>query len=416
MQEKVVVIGGGIIGLSSAYYLRRMGYDVTVVDKGEFGDACSKGNQGWICPALHEPVPAPGLMTESFKMLLQKDSPLYIKPSALPQLSGWVSQFMKYCNERDFEAGETALLTLSQSTLKLFDALQSEGLDFELHKKGILFAFLNPENLKYKMKRLENGAAVHGHEPPVALSAAEVKELEPNLSDKVIGGILLSKQYHIRPESFSKALTKRLITSGADLQPHTEVVDIERRDNEIIAVNTKDGRIEADHFLLANGAWSGTLAKRIGYTLPLTAGKGYSITTTNPKVNIQRPLYLGDVKAGITPFNNAVRIGGTMELSGINTKLDKKRVQGIRSSISSYLNESLTGDMEEEWTGMRPMTPDGLPVLGRVPHYKNFFVSTGHGMVGMAMAPATGKIMADLIHSGQTEFDIQPFEPNRFAV
>ncbi|USK41829.1 FAD-dependent oxidoreductase (plasmid) [Cytobacillus firmus] len=414
--QKVIVIGGGVIGLSSAYYLTKLGYSVTVFDKGDFGEACSKGNQGWICPALHEPVPAPGLMTESFRMLLQKDSPLYIKPSALPQLSSWVSQFMKYCNERDFIAGETALLTLSQSTLKLFDSLQSEGLDFELYKNGILFAFLNPENLRYKMKRLENGASVHGHESPVALSATEVKELEPSLSHKVIGGILLSKQYHIRPESFSKALTKWLVASGANLQPYTEVIDLERRDHEIIAINTKAERIEADHFLIANGAWSGTLAKRIGYTLPLTAGKGYSITTTNPKVNIRRPIYLGDVKAGITPFNNAVRIGGTMELSGINTKLDKKRVQGIRSSITSYLNNSFTGDMEEEWTGMRPMTPDGLPVLGRIPNYKNLFVSTGHGMVGVAMAPATGKIMADLIHFGHTEFAIQPFEPNRFAI
>ncbi|KAB7708279.1 FAD-dependent oxidoreductase [Bacillus aerolatus] len=416
MKEKVVIIGGGIIGLSSAYYLTQKGFEVIVLDKGEFGEACSKGNQGWICPALHEPVPAPGLMTESFKMLLQKDSPLYIKPSALPQLSGWVTQFMKYCNERDFEAGETALLTLSQSTLKLFDSLQSEGLDFELHKKGILFAFLNQENLNQKMKRLENGADAHGHESPVTLSAAEVQELEPSLSNRVIGGILLSKQYHIRPETFSKALTKRLLASGADLRANTEVIDIERQDKEVIAVKTKTERIEADHFLIATGAWSGTLAKRIGYSLPLTAGKGYSITTTNPTVKIQRPLYLGDVKAGITPFNNAVRIGGTMELSGINTNLDKKRVQGIRSAVSNYLNENLTGDTEEEWTGMRPMTPDGLPVLGRVPNYKNLFVSTGHGMVGMAMAPATGKIMSDLIHSGQTEFNIQPFEPNRFAV
>ncbi|RJS58974.1 FAD-dependent oxidoreductase [Bacillus sp. PK3_68] len=416
MKEKVVIIGGGVIGLSSAYYLIQAGYDVTVVDKGEFGEACSRGNQGWICPALHEPVPAPGLMTESFKMLLQKDSPLYIKPSALPQLSGWMSQFMKYCNERDFEDGETALLTLSQSTLKLFDSLQSEGLDFELHRKGILFAFLHQENLNNKIKRLENGAAVHGHESPVALSAAEVRDLEPNLSNQVIGGILLSKQYHIRPESFSKALTRKLAASGAELLPHTEVIDMERQGHEVIAVHTKSTRIEADHFLLANGAWSGTLAKRIGYALPLTAGKGYSITATNPKIHIQRPLYLGDVKAGITPFDGAVRMGGTMELSGINTKLDKKRLQGIRSAVSGYLNEDLTGDMEEEWTGMRPMTPDGLPVLGRVPDYKNLFVSTGHGMVGMAMAPATGKIMSDLIHSGQTEFNIQPFEPNRFAV
>lgn len=412
--KKVVIIGGGIIGLSSAYYLKKAGMDVTVIEKGEPGKACSQGNQGWVCPALHEPVPAPGLMAESFKMLLQRDSPLFIKPTAMPQLSGWLSQFMTFCNERDFKAGEAALLTLSKSTLSLFDSLQQEGVKFELHRKGILFAFLSQENLQKKFKRFEEVASVFGHEQPMLKDAKEVQEIEPSLSSSVQGGILLSEQYHVRPESLVQGLMNKLKEMGVNLYLHTEVVDLEREGERIVSIKTKSDSIKADYFLLAAGAWSGTLAKKMDYALPLTAGKGYSITIQNPTAIVNRPLYLGDLKTGITPFNGALRMGGTMELSGINTTLDRKRIQGIRSAVSKYLKEDIKGDKEDEWAGMRPMTPDGLPVLGKVPKLSNMYIATGHGMVGVAMAPATGKILSELIVSGKTEFEISPFAPSRF--
>lgn len=413
--KKVVIIGGGIIGLSSAYYLKKAGMDVTVIEKEELGKACSQGNQGWVCPALHEPVPAPGLMTESFKMLLQRDSPLYIKPTAMPQLSSWLSQFMKYCNECDFRAGEAALLTLSQSTLSLFDSLQQEGIKFELHRKGILFAFLSQENLQKKFKRFEEVARVFGHEQPVLKNSEEIQEIEPSLSTSVQGGILLTEQYHVRPESLAQGIVNKLKEMGVNLYLNTEVVDLEREDDRIVSIKTKSESINSDYFLLAAGAWSGTLAKKMGYTLPLTGGKGYSITIQNPSTKINRPLYLGDLKTGITPFNEALRMGGTMELSGINTTLDRKRIQGIRSAVSKYLKEDIKGDKEDEWVGMRPMTPDGLPVLGKVPKLNNMYIATGHGMVGVAMAPATGKILSELIVSGETEFKISPFAPSRFG-
>src|SRR5699024_2133599 len=187
IMKKVVIIGGGIVGLATAYNLRKTGLEVTVIEKDQFGMACSKGNQGWVCPALHSPVPAPGLVSESFQMLLKKDSPLYIKPSTMPKLSGWMTQFMKFCNENDFNTGEKALLTLSKSTLSLFNGLKKDGVDFELHKEGMRFAFLNEENLRKKFQRFEEVSEQYGHEKPVYKNATEIREMEPALSKDVIG-------------------------------------------------------------------------------------------------------------------------------------------------------------------------------------------------------------------------------------
>src|SRR5699024_1785492 len=206
----VVIVGGGVIGLASAYYLKKQGMDVTIIEKDEFGMACSKGNQGWVCPALHEPISAPGLVSESFQMLLKKDSPLYIKTSAMPKLSSSKTQFTKYCNEEALKEGEKALLTLSQSTLSLFESLEEDGVKMELHKKGMLFAFLDESKLQNKFARFEEVAELYGHATPVYLNAKEIHEMEPALSENVIGGIYLDHQYHIRPESLSKGLVNKL--------------------------------------------------------------------------------------------------------------------------------------------------------------------------------------------------------------
>lgn len=415
MDKKVVIIGGGIIGLSSAYYLHQNGYDITILEKGNFADACSKGNQGWVCPALHTPVPEPGLVGSSIKWLMKKDSPLYIKPSTVPRLSNWIGQFMKHCNERDFKVGKDALHNLSHSTFDLYDSLRSDGLEFEMHRQGMLFVFLSEKEHTQAIEKFTVGSKLYGHETPIILSGDEVRRLEPSISNKVVGGLLLKEQRHVNPETVSKAFVKSLESSGVKLRMNTEVTEIEKVENKVIAIKCGEERFEADTFLLTAGAWSGFLAKQFNYNLPIQAGKGYSITISNPKLKFEHPIYLGDSKSGISPFNGSTRIGGTMELSGINSIIDSNRIQGVRNSVSKYLNEELHGEEEVEWAGMRPMTPDGLPVLGLIPDSQNAFVATGHGMVGVSMAPVTGKIMSDLISTGITDFDIEPFDPRRFS-
>lgn len=415
MNKKTIIIGGGIIGLSSAYYLHQAGYDVTIIDKSDFANACSKGNQGWVCPALHTPVPEPGLVGTSLKWLMRKDSPLYITPSAAPRLSGWLSKFMKFCNENDFKKGTDALHSLSKDTFELYDNLIADGLEFEMHRKGMLFVFLNEKELQKNLDKFNERARLYGHETPIILSVDEVRELEPNVSNKVIGGLLLKEQRHVNPETLSKALVELLKSLGVTLITNKKITVIEHIEGKVIAIKSDKERFEADNFLLTAGVWSGILAKQFGYNLPMESGKGYSVTISNPNLKLSHPMYLGETKAGISPFNDSTRIGGTMELSGINSTIDTKRIQGIKNSVCTYLKENLHGESEIKWTGMRPMTPDGLPVLGAIPNFNNAFIATGHGMIGISMAPITGKIMTDLISKGFTEFDIEPFDPKRFS-
>lgn len=413
MSKKITIIGGGIVGLVQAYYLVKENYHVTVIDKDEFGMGCSKGNQGWICPAIHEPVPTPGLIKSSITMMLKKDSPLYIKPRAAVKLAPWLQKFMRKCNIKDYAKGEEILLTLSRPTLQLFDELERD-LNFELHKNGFLFVFLHEKTLDNKYKRLLRGAKQYGHEYPKLLTKKEVLKREPSLSEDIVGGIYLANQYHVRPESLSRALIHYLKERDVDMYSKTEIRSIEQERGSITAAYSESEKFTSDMFILASGTFSSHLTEQLGYAFPMTAGKGYSVTYTNPNFTFNQPIYLGDDSGGVTPFTNAIRIGGTMELSGVNTNLDEKRLKNIYRSSQKYFNESLNAELKEEWVGMRPMTPDGLPVIGKIPGIENGFIASGHGMVGVAMSPITGKIISEIVKGKTPKYPIEAVSPNRF--
>lgn len=411
---RIAVIGGGIIGLASAYYLKKQNQEVVVIDKAIPGQACSAGNMGWVCPTLSEPVPAPGLVTTSLKWMMKRDSPLYIKPTTIPSLSSWLFKFWKNCNEKAFNYGYDAMLEISKNTLNLFDELETEGLvDFEMHNKGLLFLFTNQKAIEEKYHELSIVSKI-GLPKPVIKSRQEVLELEPSISDEVVGGLMLPSERHVRPESLSQGLYNWLKSNGVEVKNNTEVTDFVQRNNYIEAIMCDQQRIEADQFLLTTGIWSRDISKQLDFKLPMTAGKGYSITISSPNLKIRQPLYLGDSKVGVSPYNGAVRIAGTMELSGLNTIIDEKRVQGLRNSLTKYLKQPIKGQKEAVWTGMRPMTPDGMPVLGQIPGKNNLYIATGHAMSGVSMSLSTGKIMTDLMMNNKTEIDTKPFSPERF--
>lgn len=411
---RIAVIGGGIIGLATAYYLKKENHDVIVIDKGVPGEACSAGNMGWVCPTLSGPVPAPGLVATSIKWMLKKDSPLYIKPTTVPSLAGWLYKFWRHCNEKAFISSYAANLEISKNTLALFDELESEGeVKFEMHKDGLLFLFTTEKEIEKKYEELKFVTRV-GLPEPIIKSRQEVLELVPHASNAVVGGLMLPAERHVRPESLSKGLYDWLKTNNVEVKENTEVTDFVKENGRIKAVMTSAGKIEAEQFLLTTGVWSGIMAKKLGFKLPMTAGKGYSITIEKPKVKLKQALYLGTSKVGLSPYDGALRIAGTMELSGMNNYIDEKRVQGLRNSVKKYLNMSFEGEKEVIWTGMRPMTPDGNPVLGKVPGNDNLFIATGHAMSGVSMSLSTGKMMSDLITYNKTDIDITPFSVTRF--
>ena len=413
LAKQAVVIGAGMIGLMTAYYLRGNGLDVTVVDAGEPGMGCSFGNAGFICPSLSAPLPGPGLVLHSLLWALRGDSPLYIKPQALPRLLPWLLRFWGHCNESEQDAGLAAMLAFNLRTVELFDRLRADGVAFEMHEEGLLVAFLDEQGLEREFRELRK-IERHGFPAPQRLDRDAAQALESNLSDRVVGGVLLPAERHVQPRSLSLGLMRHLEQVGVEFRANTRVDGLDLRDGKIAAATAQRERIGGDFFLLTAGVCTRQLAAMANVRLPLEAGKGYSVTLPAMGEPFRHALYFGDTKVVLSQYRDEVRIAGTMEFSGYNTTLDAKRVHGLRKAAARYLR-ALPDERGRAWTGMRPMTPDGLPVIGRLPGVTNAFVSTGHSMNGVFMAPVSGEALAELILDGKTRADIGAFDPRRFV-
>jgi D-amino-acid dehydrogenase len=410
---RVVVIGGGVIGLSCAYQLVRRGVSVTVIERGAPGAACSAGNLGWIVPSHSEPLPAPGLVRESLGYMLRRDSPLYISPLFALSSAGWLLKFWRHCNQRDFRRGLEAMGALNRRTFALYEQFKAEGVSFEMHRDGLLFLFLSGGKLDHTFAHFQ--VASMGLASPKKLDRAGVLAIEPMVAKDVYGGVLVENEGHVRPETLCAGLLERIRALGGDIQSRVVVTDLIKRRNRAYVLKTSAGAQEADAFVLAAGAWSGTLARQLGFRLPIRAGKGYSITVTQPSAVPSRAIYLYEMRVGISPFNGAARLGGTMEMSGLNQRIVPSRIAAIRRAAARYLPGSEKGAAETEWTGMRPLTPDGLPAIGRAPGFENLYVAAGHAMLGVTLAPVTGAAIAEEVLGEASSFDLKPFDPSRFA-
>lgn len=409
----VVIIGGGVIGLLTAYELSRRGVAVTVVDKGDLGAGASAGNAGWVSPSLSAPVPSPGLAWTSLKWMLRPDSPLYIHPGAVPGMLGWLWSFWRHCNDRDYQAGLEAVGRLNRDTLALFRRLQEDGLEFEMHAAGLLFACERQSTIDRVMAELEQMQQL-GLGAPQRLSAADVRDLEPALRPGLAGGVLAADNWHVRPESLTAAAARRLQAGGAVLRPRTPVTRLALDRGRVVGVYAGDELLEAEQVVIATGAEASSLAQQAGFHLPMQAGKGYSLTVEAPEIQVNRAVYLDETRIAISPFDGALRVAGTMELSGINTRIDRRRVDAIRRGADRYLPGWDRGAGMKVWTGMRPMLPDGLPAIGRAPGYENLYLAAGHAMLGVTLGPATAAALAELMVTGRSPYDLAPFDPGRF--
>lgn len=406
----VAVIGGGIIGLLCAHHLARRGARVTVVERSQVGAGCSAGNAGWVTPSVSIPLPAPGLRWRSVRWMLRSDSPLYIAPAAVPRMLPFLLRFWNHCNRADFDRGVAAYADLASDTMALYDELEADGVSFEWAGDGLLMAFRDAIDMDYEMAILE--AQEYG--PLRVLDNDALLALEPCLEGPFAGGIHVVPERTVRPETVCTA-TARALAESHEVLEGEPVRHLRLAGRRAVAAELAEREVEADAFLIATGAEAAALSRTCGCPLPLQAGKGYSVTVTEPEVDLRHPLYLGSIKVGITPFRGALRIAGTMELSGINLRLDGRRVEALVRGAEERVPGVSRGASRREWVGMRPITPDGLPILGRLPGTDNVYVATGHQMLGVTLAPATGRAMAELILDGRSRVDLRPFAAERFA-
>ena len=391
---RVGVVGGGVAGLATAWYLRERGADPFVVDAGKVGAGCSRGSLGWISPALSVPLAGPGVGWSSLPRLLRRDGPLYLRPAALPSLLPWLVNFRRHCNREAWRRGIGRLAALNERTMELYDGLAAAGVDFEFARAGMLLAFR--DLTKASATRLELGAvsevsSVRWRE----VEGRELYDLEPLLKPGFRAGFLVESDAHLRPESLTAGLAGALRERGVALLEECRVVGYREEGRRVRALATTEGDMEADSVVLAAGVGTAGLARAAGEALLLTAGKGYTVTIQAPSRRPRRPLVLGDEKVGMTPFRGALRFGGTMELSGINDRLDPRRVRPLREAVERGVDVAEARSGGAEWVGMRPMLPDTLPRLGRVASRRNVFLNVGHQMLGLTLGPSSGKALAE---------------------
>lgn len=393
---RVCVIGGGIIGMFSAWYLVRSGYEVCLIDRHDFDEGASHGNAGMICPSHFTPLAAPGVIRQSLKWMFDSGSPFYIKPRFDLDFMRWGLQFFRKANARHVKASIGPLSALLQWSSALYRDLADQGMDLSLNQKGIIMACKGKHALDEESS-VANLAAGIGI-PTRILSSGEIHDLNPGVRFELAGGVHYLDDMHLTPEKLIISL-KAGLSGKVEWLSGREVTGFHRESNHIDRVLTHAGEIRADLFVIAAGAWSGKLARMAGEYIAIEAGKGYNITIPGAKPKVATPLILVEDRVAVTPMDQALRLGGTMELSGINDQILTSRVTGILKAIESCMPDfgtDLTGNIKP-WFGFRPLTPTGLPVVSQLGSLRNVFINAGHGMLGLSLAPASGKLINQLI-------------------
>jgi D-amino-acid dehydrogenase len=415
--KNVVVIGGGIMGLSSAFYLHQAGHKVTVLDKGDFLDNCSYGNAGYVCPSHFIPLATPGIVWKGLKWMLNSRSPFYVKPSLNGSLIDWGFKFMKSANNKHVEDSAIPLRDIavfSQQLYKTWTGLP--GFDFAYEEKGLLEVFQTQAMAEHAQHTVEKGKAL-GLDVEL-LSYEELQKLEPQTKIIGLGAIFFKGDAHLYPNKLMKSLLAYLKQQGVQLISGEEVTGFEKANKAITKVVTVKNSYEADEVVIATGAWSREIAALVETKIPLMPGRGYSLTLENSPYHFNHPAVLMEGRVAITPMDgNKIRFGGTMEVVSTKTPPRYERVEGILKAVKSFLPEFdiAMPSNDQLWYGYRPCSADGLPYIGRISRFKNVVVATGHAMIGLSLGPGTGKLVSELVDDKKTSVDVSAFAVERFG-
>ncbi|MCA9264200.1 MAG: FAD-dependent oxidoreductase [Planctomycetales bacterium] len=414
MASKIVIIGSGVIGTSSAYYLRQQGHDVTVVDRGGYGQMCSHANCGLISPSHLLPLAMPGAVKKSLSLMMQKNSPFYIKPRFDPTLWAWLVRFARNCNEKQMLRAGRARQALLNSSRRLYDELfAQEQLAAEFQTVGCLFVYQTQAEFdefghEAELLKREFGVQVD------AWDARQLQEQEPSLTAGLAGGWYFESDAHLRPDRLMSSWRAKLESMGVVVRENRELQGFRPVNDGKAAAQFPDELVDADTFILATGALTPKLQRFLGCSIPIQPGKGYSITMARPQPCPTYPLLCPEHRLAVTPMQSGYRLGSTMEFSGYDSTLNKQRIAALREAARHYLLEPVAEPVEEEWYGWRPMTTDGLPIIDRSRNFANVWVVAGHNMLGLSMAPATGRLVAELIDGRETHIDPRPYRLERF--
>jgi len=413
----ILIIGAGVIGLCTAYYCARRGHRVTVLDRASAEhEGCSYGNAGMIVPSHFVPLAAPGMVALGLKWMWNPESPFYIKPRLNWELFDWGFKFWRAANGEHVKRSAPLLRDLSFASRACFEELSGlPGIDFGLVKRGLLMLckaqHTLDEEAKFAARANELGV------PAQVLDAKQTAALDPDVTMDVTGAVYFPKDCHLSPNRFMAALKAQCDALGVKFQWSTEVSALTHDASRITSARSGAGKIEADEFVVCGGSWSPLLARGLGLRLPMQAGKGYSLTLTKPRQLPRLCSIFTEARIAATPMGGALRIGGTMEIAGLNEEINPGRVQGIIKAVPRYFPQFTPEDFAgvQPWRGLRPCSPDGLPYVGRTSKFANLSIATGHAMMGLSLGPITGRLMAEILSGEQPSHDLSLLSPDRYA-
>lgn len=409
---RVIVVGGGAVGLCVAEALTSRGAEVTLLERDRCGAGASAGNAGWITPSLAIPVPGPGVIGESLRWLVNPSGPLWIRPTASPAMLAWIARFVASCRRSAYRRGLATLQHAAALAGPAFDRLAERGVEFELHDAPLLYPALERPELEHLWRVADELVGVGAAPLLERVTAAEMRSLEPALSERTIGGLIARVDRRVRPESLCDGVRRALVAGGAELLEHTPVSGL-GRDGPGWIVAGEGARRRGDAVVLAGGVASAGLLERLGVRLPIVAAKGYSRTYPSDRTGPRQALYLETPKVAISVFDGAVRVSGTLELGARGLGLSDRRLRAITAAAQRALPGWQMPSSPRDWAGMRSLSPDGLPFIGPVPGLDGLHVAAGHGTLGITLAPLTGELVADLVLEGRGSGALAAFDPAR---
>ena len=416
-ERHVVVIGGGLIGFSAAYQLLKRGLRVTVIERGtEAAASCSTGNAGMVVPSHFVPLAAPGMIWKGIRWMFDPESPFAIRPRPSWELISWGWKFYRASSPARVKRAMPVLRDMALRSRAMFTELaETEGFGFGLEKKGLLMLCKTREALGHEAEIVATANSL-GVEAEL-LDAEGVRAKDPAIQMDVIGGVYFAQDCHLDPARFLGDLRAQVQRLGGAIRWGAEVEGFRQSGAKVEAAILKNGEeIFGEEFVLCGGSWSPTVGKKLGINLPMQAGKGYSVTHPNPPALPSVCSLLNEARVAVTPMGGKLRIGGTMEIVGLDESVNRRRLNGILKSIGGYFPELAETDFSglEVWKGLRPCSPDGMPYIGRAGGRENVVVATGHSMLGLSLAPVSGEMVADLITGAAMKYDMALLDPDRY--
>jgi D-amino-acid dehydrogenase len=411
--EPVVVVGGGVVGAACAYFLRKAGRAVILIEQRAFGSGCSHGNCGYVCPSHVLPLAGPGVLRETLKTLFARNSPLQVRWRLDPAMWRWFWQFTRKCNQRDRLYAGHAIQALLTSSRALYDELVSGTLgDVEWETKGLLLVFQSQRGMDHyaatdQLLRSEFNLGAARYDGPALL------ELEPALKPGIAGAWHYLTDGHLRPDKLMSAWRRVLTALGVEIREQCELRDLVVDGRIARRLVTNHGDLPVDQIVVATGAWTPLMQRLLRTPIAIQPGKGYSLTMPRPAICPKYSMIFEEHRVAVTPLASTYRIGSTMEFAGYDRSLSRDRLQLLRDGAALYLREPTCEPVLESWMGWRPMTPDSLPLIGRTPAFENLFVAAGHGMLGVSMSPATGRLIAELVTGETPHIDPAPYAVGR---